>query len=323
MALVEWSLSKLREYAPERVEPADFDEFWAGTLAQVRAHELAPEFIKVESGLRLVDTFDVTFSGWAGQRVKAWLALPAGITEPVPAVVEFPGYGGGRGLPHDVLLWAAAGYAHLFLDVRGQGSSWRPGETPDPEPDGTNPHHPGFMTRGVLNPKTYYYRRVIADAVRAVEAVRAHPLVRADKVAVQGGSQGGGLTIMVAGLVPDLAAAAPDVPFLCHYQRALDVSDAAPYNEIAKYLRAHRDQVDQVFATLAYFDGVNHAARANAPALFSVALEDAVCPPSTVFAAYHHWAGPKSIEVYRFNGHEGGGTFQTAAQLKFFAEYLA
>ncbi|MER3443975.1 MAG: acetylxylan esterase, partial [Meiothermus sp.] len=69
----------------------------------------------------------------------------------------------------------------------------------------------------------------------------------------------------------------------------------APYNEIAAFCRVHRDKVGQVFATLAYFDGVNFAARATAPALFSVGLMDDVCPPSTVYAAYNHYAGPKEI----------------------------
>ncbi|WP_257955964.1 acetylxylan esterase [Nocardioides sp. B-3] len=49
------------------------------------------------------------------------------------------------------------------------------------------------------------------------------------------------------------------------------------------------------------------AARADVPALFSVALMDDVCPPSTVYAAYNHYAGPKEIEVYTYNEHEGGG----------------
>ena len=56
------------------------------------------------------------------------------------------------------------------MDTRGQGSAWSKGDTPDPESDGGNPQYPGFMTRGVLDPKTYYYRRVFTDAVRAVEA---------------------------------------------------------------------------------------------------------------------------------------------------------
>jgi cephalosporin-C deacetylase len=60
--------------------------------------------------------------------------------------------------------------------------------------------------------------------------------------------------------------------------------------------------------TLAYFDGMNLATRANAPALYSTALMDDICPPSTVFAAYNHLpVENKRISVYEFNGHNGGG----------------
>lgn len=320
MPLTDLPLAQLREYRPERIEPADFDEFWGRTLAAAREHDLAAEFTLVDSGLRVIDVYDVTFRGYGGDPIKAWLALPAKATGPLPCVVEYPGYGGGRGLPHQVLLYAAAGYAHFFMDVRGQGSTWRSGHTPDPESDGSNPHHPGFMTRGILSPETYYYRRVVTDAVRAVEAAREHPAVDPARVAVAGRSQGGALTLMVAGLVPDVVAALPDVPFLCDIRRALEVATEDPYLEIERYLKVHRDQVDQVLATLSYVDGLNFAARAQAPALFSVGLLDTICPPSTVFAAYHHYAGPKSIEIYHFNGHEGGEEFHEVAQLRLLAK---
>jgi cephalosporin-C deacetylase len=136
------------------------------------------------------------------------------------------------------------------------------------------------------------------------------------RVIVHGGSQGGGLTLGVAGLVPDLLMAAPDVPFLCHYRRATEITDSEPYHEIVRFAKIHRDQTDRVFRTLSYFDGVNFAARAKAPALFSVALMDETCPPSTVFAAYNHYAGPKEIEVYPFNGHEGGESIQTEIKMR-------
>ena len=71
----------------------------------------------------------------------------------------------------------------------------------------------------------------------------------------------------------------------------------------------------------AYFDGVNFATRITAPALFSVALMDAVCPPSTVYAAYNHCASPdKDIVVWPYNGHEGGLAFQKREQLRWLAE---
>ncbi|MDI1463318.1 acetylxylan esterase [Catellatospora sp. KI3] len=294
--------------------PDDFDEFWARTLAEAASRPLDAVF--APAWRRTVEVYDATFAGFGGDPVKAWLAVPAGATGPLPCVVEFPGYGGGRGLAHQCLLYAAAGYAHLFMDVRGQGSGWRHGHTPDPA--GADPHFPGFLTRGVLDPRTYYYRRVITDAVRAVAAARTHPLVDPDRVAVTGESQGGGLALAVAALVPGLVAAAPDVPFLCDMRRGAQLATAGPYPELAGYLGVHRDSERQVFHTLSYFDGVLFAARAPVPALFSVAHMDASCPPSTVYAAYHRYAGPKAIEVYPFNGHQGGEAVQDAARLDFF-----
>ena len=318
--LFDLPLDQLEAYRPARSEPADFDAFWAQTLAATRAFPLEARFTPVDAGLRLIAAYDVTFHGYGGQPIRGWLLHPAGARGPLPCVVEFIGYGGGRGHVHDWLLFASAGYAHLVMDTRGQGSVWRRGDTADAEVDGGNPQGPGFMTRGVLSPRTYYYRRVFADAARAIEAARRHPLVDAGRVAVCGGSQGGGIALAAAGLVDDLAAALVDVPFLCAFRRATTITDADPYGEIARYCRVHRDRTETVFSTLDYFDGVNFAARAVAPALFSVGLMDEVCPPSTVFAAYNHYAGPKTMRVWPFNRHEGGESYQTEDKLRFLAE---
>jgi cephalosporin-C deacetylase len=77
--------------------------------------------------------------------------------------------------------------------------------------------------------------------------------------------------------------------------------------------------METVLNTLAYFDGIHFAARASSPTLFSVALMDEICPPSTVFAAYNHYAGLKQINVWPYNGHEGGETFQNIEKLRFLA----
>ena len=313
-------LAELQDYRPDLLAPGDFDDFWQLSLADARAHPLAPEFTRVDAGLSLIDTYDVEFSGWGGERVAGWLLLPRGATEPLPTVIEYIGYTGGRGLPHEHLLWPTAGYAHLVVDTRGQGSSVNSvGSTAD-NPGAHGPHYPGFMTMGIESPDRYYYRRVFIDAARAVELVDAHPLLDPARVVVTGGSQGGGITVAVAGLVPGLLAAMPDVPFLSHIRRATEITDTRPYLEIAQYCAGHRDLIEQTFATLAYFDGVHFAARASAPGLFSVALMDQTCPPSTVFAAYNNWAhSDRRISVYPYNGHEGGGAFQRREQLRFVA----
>jgi cephalosporin-C deacetylase len=173
------------------------------------------------------------------------------------------------------------------------------------------------MTRGIASPQTYYYRRVFTDAVRAIEAARSHSAVDASRIGVGGGSQGGGISIAAAGLVPDVQLLMSDVPFLCHYRRATEITDGNPYQEIARYLVSHRDKIETVFNTLAYFDGVNFAARGKASAIFSVGLMDEICPPSTVYAAFNHYAGPKEMRIWRYNHHEGGGNFQTQEKLAF------
>ncbi|QPE05121.1 acetylxylan esterase [Microbacterium schleiferi] len=310
-------LDELERYRPPVREPADFDDFWATTLDETRVVGGEALVEATDSPLRAFEVFDVTFPGFAGDPVKAWMLTPAGASRPLPAVVEFNGYGGGRGLAVERLGWVSAGYVYLLMDTRGQGSMWGSGGA-TADPHGTGPSASGFMTRGIERPEDYYYRRVFTDAVRAVDAVRTLPQVDPDRVAVVGGSQGGGITIAAAGLTPGLVAAMPDVPFLSHFERAVGLTDADPYQEIVRYLSVHRGAEERVFDTLAYFDVVNLAKRATAPALFSVALHDPVCPPSTVFAAYNHYAGAdKAISVYHHNMHEGGQAYQWLAQTAF------
>ncbi len=317
MAFFDLPLEQLHAYLPAREEPEDFDAFWETTLAETRSFPLNASFVPVDYGLTAQKMYDVTFNGYGGQAIKGWLVLPANHQENLPCVVEYIGYGGGRGFPFEWLLWASVGYAHFIMDTRGQGSTWLNGDTPDLYADGGNAHFPGSMTKGILDPHHYYYRRVFADAARAVEAARSHPAVDATRVVVTGTSQGGGITLAVAGLVPDVMAAMPNVPFLCSYRRATELVDTYPYKELVEYCHVHRDKVETVFRTLSYFDGVNFSARARAKTLFSVALMDQICPPSTVFAAFNHWAGEKDIRIYAYNGHEGGQSYQTAEQIKF------
>lgn len=321
MALFDLPLDELRSYRSRSVEPADFDAFWATTLAGARTHDLDARFEPVATGLSTVEVYDVTFAGFGGHPVKGWFVVPAGTREPLPVVVEFVGYGGGRGMPFARLLWPSAGFAYFVMDTRGQGAGWGGGDTPDPV--GSASAFPGFLTRGIEDPYEFYYRRVFTDAVRAVEAARSHPLVDASRTAAIGRSQGGGITLAVAGLIPDLAAISPDVPFLCDFPRATTLTDRDPYREVGRYLNTYRRRGEQVRRTLSYFDGVHFAARGRAPALFSAALEDQTCPPSTVFGAFNVYPHEdRTIEVYEFNGHEGGQAYQEEAQLAWLPDRL-
>lgn len=322
MAHFDLPVEQLRGYRSAETEPADFDERWQGTLDSARRHKALISVEESDNGLAGVDCWDVRFAGFDGDPVAAWFSRPAGVPAAVqlPVVVEYLGYGRGRGLPHERLLWVAAGYAHLLVDSRGQGGQYGSGgDTPDPWP--AAPSAPGVVTRGILDHEDHYYRRLITDAARAVDAARDLPGTNAAAAIVAGNSQGGLLSLAAAGLVPDVAACLTSAPFLCHPERALRITEAAPWDELVQYLSVYRDAEAPVMRTLSYVDGVAFARRALAPVHFATGLRDTVCPPSTVFAAFNAYAentgagADRTIEVYPFNHHEGGDAVNTRRQL--------
>ena len=123
MARTDLTIDELIDYRPTVAEPADFDDFWNETLNETRSFDLDMRIEPVETPYRTVDIYDASFRGFAGDRINAWLLSPHD-EGPRPAVVEFVGYNGGRDVPGALLAWASAGYTHLIVDTRGQGSVW-------------------------------------------------------------------------------------------------------------------------------------------------------------------------------------------------------
>src|SRR3954451_8088387 len=232
------------------------------------------------------------------------MLTPPASRDPFPVAVTSIGSGGGRGVPTEHLAFPAVGVATFVMDTRGQGGSWTVGVTGDPGGAG-GPEYPGVMTRGIANPDGYYYTRLYVDAVRAVEAAAELPGVDAQRLAVCGSSQGGGLALAAAALCPErVRVCHANVPFLCDFQRAVGLSPSYPYKEIADFLAQQTDLVDDALNTLRYVDCALLARRITADCLFSVGLMDEICPPSTVFAAYNEVPGNnKEIAVYPFGVH--------------------
>lgn len=146
---------------------------------------------------------------------------------------------------------------------------------------------------GINSPEDHYYRRLITDGVRAVDAARAMAQVDPSRIAVAGGSQGGGIALAVAALDAGISAALIDLPFLSDIRRAVETVDTDPYAQIGRYLRIYPERVEQVFDTLAYFDGSILGSSATAPGLFSVGLMDDICPPSAVYSGINAYGGAR------------------------------
>lgn len=316
MPLVDLPLEALRGHQITSSEPDDFDQFWDNSLKHLGTTPSILDDRVVDCRLSAVQVHDLTFAGWNGDPVRAWLIRPnRSIDEPLPCVIEYVGYGGGRGLPHEHLLWASAGFAHVIMDSRGQGGGWADGETADPSGHDNHPG-PGFMTRGIFDPQQYYFRRLYCDAVRVVDAARSHSAVNPDFVAVIGASQGAALAL-VAAAYADVQAVVADVPFLADIRRATQIASDGPYLEIARYLANRDHEADRIFDTLDYFDAAHFASRGRSTAHFSVGAMDATSPPSGGFAAYNAYAGPKTMKVWPFGGHDAGAARRDVDRLDF------
>ncbi|GAA0207520.1 cephalosporin-C deacetylase [Saccharothrix mutabilis subsp. mutabilis] len=295
--------AELKTYRTATAEPADLDAWWRDRLDAARALSqppmLTPYGEDVYGPLRV---WDAEFSGANGDRVKAWYLRPPTDAD-LPTVVTYIGYGGGRGLPADHVLLPSAGYAVFVMDTRGQGGRWSTGQTADSGPAG--PEFPGVMTRGIASPETYYYTRLMTDAALAVEAAASVDGVDATRIAVSGGSQGGGLALAAAALKGDAVKVChADVPFLCDFHRAITITAADPYAEISQFLAHQTTLIPAALDTLRHVDAALLARRITATTLMSVGLMDEVCPPSTVYAAYNEIQAPKDLAVFPFSGHQ-------------------
>lgn len=319
MPFFDLPLSELERYSPPSTREPDYDTFWAENLRLSAAQPLRAELNQLEYPVKTVKVYKVFYDGFGGGRICGLYLLPSAPAPAggYPALLVCHGYSCGKGLPVDHLHWVLQGFAVLSLDPRGQS-----GESVD---TGTYSFgaRPGWMTKGILDKNEYYYRRVYLDHLRGLEFLRERPEIDPDRIGVTGASQGGGLTLAVAALAGGrIAAAMPDVPFLCHFRRALEITDAYPYREIADFIKTWPDKEDQVYRTLSYFDNMNWTDRIACPVLMSVGLQDQICPPSTVYAAFNRIKSEKRMMVYPYSGHEGGGSWQTEAKVAWAAKYI-
>ena len=261
-----------------------------------------------QNGVKAVEQFGCIGLCSVKKVQKTFASRHIGLPGAVPASVGLVGIGStafcANGPHHDRKLHAAGQRQKRFFDVRGQG-----GLSQDVTPvTGTTLR--GHIIRGVddPDPKKLLFRNIYLDTVRLTRLVMAMDDVDETRIGAMGGSQGGGLTLACAGLVPELNRACAVYPFLSDYRRVwnMDLAKAA-YEELQYYFRqfdpthAHEEEF---FQRLGYIDVQNLAPRIRCRILMVTGLMDTVCPPSTQFAAYNKITSSKEQVFYPDFGHE-------------------
>jgi cephalosporin-C deacetylase len=272
-------------------------------LLEIAAIDPETELIPSAFQTSFAECLDMYFTGAQGARIHAKLIRPKDVQEPHPAVLLFHGYSGSSGDWSDKLGFAAAGFTVAALDCRGQaGQSEDAGAV-------KGPTMRGQIIRGLEDsPEKLLFRQIFLDTAQLARIVMARPEVDPARVGAAGGSQGGGLTLACASLVPEISRAAPVFPFLSDYQRVWEMDQAKDaYFELQDFFRKfdpmHKRE-EEIFTRLGYIDVHHLTPRIKGQVMMGIGLMDTVCPPSTQFAAYNAIQSEKSLRVFPDFGHE-------------------
>jgi cephalosporin-C deacetylase-like acetyl esterase len=144
----------------------------------------------------------------------------------------------------------------------------------------------------------YYYKRVYLGCVRAIDFLYSLPEFDGSNLAVTGGSQGGALTIVTAGLDSRVKYVSAFYPALCDLTGYLN-------NRAGGWPHMFRDQkvVKEKIETTKYYDVVNFAKNVKVPGFYSWGFNDVTCPPTSTYSAYNSITAPKELFIMQETGH--------------------
>ena len=121
-----------------------------------------------------------------------------------------------------------------------------------------------------------------------------------ENLAVTGGSQGGALSIITAGLDKRVNYLAAFYPALCDLTGYLEGRAGGWPHMFKNYDASLRPNWVKVAP---YYDVVNFARNLTVPGWYSWGYNDNVCPPTSMYAAYNSISSPKELHVFHQTAH--------------------
>ena len=286
---------------PTQSDPPDFDAFWDEERKRLAAVPLdakwtpLPDYGNADAECSQVNIQSVGLTGGTS-RLYGILCAPRASGK-YPALLSVPGAGVRpyRGLAE----LAGRGLITFQIGIHGIPVI-QPQEVYDSLGRGGLS---GYQVSGLDSRDRYYYRRVYTGTLRANDFLVSLAQWDGKNLGVTGGSQGGALAIVTAGLdrrVTRLAAYYPALSDVTGYLHAR--AGGWPHMfRAAAGPNFHRDEAK--IATSRYYDVVNFARRVTVPGLYSWGFNDEVCPPTSMYAAYNVITAPKRLILAFDTGH--------------------
>lgn len=298
-------------FAPDSItptvpEPPDFDAFWAAGKEALAKLLVDAKLVPMpESSNGKVDCWHVSLQNvgpdtTGTSRFFGVLCEPKG-DGPFPALLQVPG-AGVRAYAGNVEM-AEKGIITFQVGIHGLPVNLDPTVYEALRAGALN----GYPTFNLDERDRYYYRRVYLGCVRAVDFLVSRPRYDRRTLGVTGGSQGGALSIVTAGLDPRVKLLAAYYPALADVTGYLN-GRAGGWPHM---FRDEKRRLPARIASVAYYDVVNFARRVKVPGLYSWGYNDETCPPTSMYAAYGVIPGEKSLLLALETGH-----FTTPEQVK-------
>ncbi len=294
-------------FSPEKIEPSttlpdDFTAFWDKEKEELAKIPVNPVMtLMPERCTDKVDVYHVSINNIKG-KIYGILCRPKAAGK-YPAILQVPGAGI---RPYYGDIWSAEkGFITFQIGIHGIPVNLDKGVYDDLMQGTLN----GYMTMNLDDRDNYYYKRVYLGCVRSVDFIETLDCFDGETIAVTGGSQGGALSIITAGLDDR-------IDFLAAFYPAL--SDLTGYlsGRAGGWPHMFRNEFTnkpEKVETSKYFDVVNFARFVKVPGWYSWGYNDNVCPPTSTYAAYNVIPGKKELHVFQETQH---WTFPEQEKLK-------